>query len=51
MEHWLVMNLPRSKRIIKKWFKRTGGYKIIKRDYVGIIDGMYMYTMPSWFLG
>lgn len=47
------MNFPRSnkKRIIKKWFKRTGSYKITKRDYCGMRDGMYMYCMPSWFPG
>ena len=45
------MKLPRSKkkRIIKKWYKRTGSYKITKRDYFGISNGRHMYRIPSWF--
>ena len=45
------MQFPRSnrKRIIKKWYRRTGSYKITRRNYAGMVDGMYWYEMPSWF--
>ena len=44
------MRLPRSKkkRIIKKWFKHTGWYKLTKSNYLGMIAGLHSYTCPSY---
>jgi hypothetical protein len=44
------MTLPRSKkkRIIKKWYKRTGWLKFSKRDYVGMVCGLHSYVCPSY---